>query len=220
MLENVKQDYCRINYCRSQKPEQVSIVRLLFEAVRNSGFRAVVFYRTGRWCRVRRLGLMAALFERLMRHWSHCWISTLADIGPGFVIAHVCGIIIPPGVRIGANCTVRQNVTLGGNYGKKDEEGRTNPWLEDEVSIGPGAAILGPIKIGRNTIIGANAVVTTHIPENSVVGGMRAEVVALRNEDGSIRHYDEKIFFSRRELYERLRNLEKRLEELESRVRK
>jgi len=189
----------------------------LWRAVQDSGFRAVVFYRTGRWFRARNLRFAAALAERLMRHLSHCWISTLADIEPGFVIAHVCGIIVPPGVHMGENCTIRQNVTLGGNYGKTDENGRTNPWLEDNVSIGPGAVILGPVRIGRNTIIGANAVVTTSIPPNSVVAGMRAEVIAARDETGNIKHFEEKIYLSRKELYERIRNLEKKITEIEDR---
>jgi serine O-acetyltransferase len=169
----------------------------------------------GRWCRLHKMGFMAAIAERLMHHLCHCWISTIIDIGPGFVVAHVCGIIIDGAAGpFGKNCTIRQNVTIGGNYGK-NKNGQTQPILGDNVSIGPGASILGPISIGSNIIIGANAVVTTDIPENSVVGCFRAEVVAKRAEDGNIIHEKDRVFISRRELFEKIRLLEEKIEKLE-----
>ena len=83
------------------------------------------------------------------------------------------------------------------------------------VSIGAGAAVLGPIKIGSNSIIGANAVVTKSVPPNSVVGAFRAEVLAERGLDGSIIRGDKHIFLSRKELYERIAAMENKIEELE-----
>jgi serine acetyltransferase len=158
------------------------------------------------------MGVAAAIIERLMRHLCHCWISTVVDIGPGFVVAHVCGIIVDGAAGpIGKNCSIRQNVTIGGNYGK-NKNGRVQPLVGDNVSIGPGASILGPISIGSNTIIGANAVVTTDIPEKSVVGAFRAEVVAKIAEDGSIIRETERVFLSRRQLYEKIKALEERIE--------
>lgn len=215
MLENIKGDFLRSNYFR-KKTTKATILNILFRTLQDSGFRAVFFYRTGRWFRIRKMGLIAALLERFMRHLSHCWISTLADIGPGFVIAYVCGIIVPPGAVFGKNCDIRQNITIGGNYGKKNEAGRTNPSIGDNVSIGAGAVILGPIYIGSNTIIGANAVVTTNIPENSVVSAFRGEVVAQRAEDGSIRRTEDRFTLSRREIYERLELLEHKIDDLKS----
>ncbi|MGH2271241.1 hypothetical protein ACQ9LF_05525 [Anaerohalosphaeraceae bacterium U12dextr] len=215
MLNNLKQDLVRINYYRLLKPEQVGPGRIIFEAMRNAGYRAVVLYRIGRWFRCRKMGFCAAVVERFMRHLCHCWISTAIDIGPGFVIAHVCGIIVDGAVGpIGKNFTIRQNVTIGGNYGKA-RNGRTQPIIGDDVSVGPGATILGPISIGSNTIIGANAVVTTDIPENSVAGTFRAEVIAQRADDGSIIHTKDRVFMSRRELYDRIRRLEEKIEKME-----
>lgn len=210
MLENIKQDYFR------SKDQKATIVRILFRAFQDSGFRAVFFYRIGRWCRDRHLGLLAVFVERLMRHLSHCWISTLAEIGPGFRIAHVCGIIVPPKTCFGKNCTIRQNVTLGGNYDKVTEDGRGNPLIGDNVSIGPGAAILGPVTIGSNSIIGANALVTTSVPENSVVGAFRAEILAELSNSGQIVRPDRHMFLSRRELFARIEKLEKRICKLET----
>jgi|GEM_PF-936374 serine O-acetyltransferase len=215
MLDNLKQDLVRINYYRLLQPKQVGLGHVVFEALRNAGYRAVVFYRVGRWFRCRKMGFCAAVVERFMRHLCHCWISTAVDIGPGFVIAHVCGIIIDGIVGpIGKNFTIRQNVTIGGNYGKS-RNGRMQPIIGDDVSVGPGASILGPVSIGSNTIIGANAVVTTDIPENSVAGAFRAEVVAKRACDGGIIHEKDRVFVSRRELYERMRLLEEKIEKLE-----
>ena len=74
--------------------------------------------------------------------------------------------------------------------------------------------MLGPITVGSNTVIGANAVVTTDIPENSVVGAFRAEVVAKTDDDGNIIRENERVFVSRRELFERIKELEEKIEQL------
>lgn len=214
MLDNLREDCSRINYYRSRLAKEIGLCRILFEALRNAGFRAVLFYRMGRWFRLHKMRVAAVICERLMHHLCHCWISTVVDIGPGFVVAHVCGIIVDGSVGpIGRNFSIRQNVTLGGNYGKS-KNGRVQPLIGDNVSIGPGAAILGPITIGSNTIIGANAVVTTDIPENSVVGAFRAEIVAKTDDEGNIMREDKRVFVSRRELYERINAVEERIEQL------
>jgi serine O-acetyltransferase len=212
MLDNLRQDLCRIGYYSSIKPENVGLCRILFEALRNAGFRAVLFYRIGRWCRLHKMGFMAAIAERLMHHLCHCWILTQSDIGPGFVIAHVSGILVL--VQAGKNLTLRQNVTIGGAY-RKTKGQQTNAIIGDNVSISPGALISGPITIGSNTIIGANAVVTTDIPENSVVGAFRAEVVSKVDLEGNIIREGERVFVSRRELFERIKALEEKIEKLE-----
>lgn len=212
MFENIKHDYF------GKKKQEATVLRVFFRAFQDSGFRAVFLYRIGRWCRDRNMNLTAALVERVMRHWSHCWISTLAKIGPGFTIGHVCGIVIPPGAVLGKNCHILQNSTIGGNFGKRDENGNINPIIGDNVTIGAGAAVLGPITVGSNSIIGANATLTTSIPENSVAGAFRAEVIAERSADGKIVHTGERIALSRRELFERIKNLEERIEELEKKI--
>ncbi len=213
MFENLKEDY------RASTRREPNLWRIVYRFLQDSGFRAVCFYRIGRWCRRRRIPLGAQIAERLMHHLCHCWISTLAELGPGFRIAHVCGIIVPPGVVFGSWCEIRQNVTIGGNLGKKASDGRGVPILGDRVSIGPGATVLGPIEIGDDTFIGANAVVTTSIPPNSIVAAFRAEVVARRDADGRPVRDGRRIFLSRRELFERIEALERRIAELESRQR-
>lgn len=90
---------------------------------------------------------------------------------------HVCGLVISRGTRIGRNCDVRQNVTFGGNFNKKDEHGRSQPWVGDNVSFSAGAVVIGPVKVGSNSIVGANSVVTRDVPENVIVSGVPAVVI-------------------------------------------
>jgi serine O-acetyltransferase len=118
-----------------------------------------------------------------MHHTCHCWISCAAEIGPGFLIAHVGGLVIGAGTRMGKDCDVRHNVTFGGNYNKVDADGRAYPWVGDNVSVGAGAVILGPVRIGSNAVIGANSVVTRDVPDNAIVLGIPAQVVRERRDN-------------------------------------
>jgi len=169
----------------------------------NVGFRAVFLFRIGHFFQKEKFRIGAAFSERIMRHLCHCRISSNVEIGPGFIISHGSGIIIDSkSGPIGNNFTIRQNVTLGGNYGKSNGT-QEQPIIGDNVSIGPGAAILGPICIGNNTIIGANAVVTTNIPPNSVVSAFRAEVVATLSETGVFERFPYSSL-SRKDIYQQL----------------
>lgn len=208
-------EHLRRDYWASRAKGRATLARMLCRAANDSGFRAMCCYRLGRWCRLHRLRVAAVLLERVMHHLSHCWISTLAEIGPGFRIAHVCGIVVPPGVVFGADCEIRQNVTLGGNFDKRGPDGRTTPRLCDHVSLGPGAVVLGPIEVGAHTFIGANALVTQSVPAHSIVGAFRAEVIAQRVPDGSLVREATRVFLSRRELHERIETLARRVADLE-----
>jgi len=220
MLENIKQDYYRSIYFgkkRRRKPK-ATILRILFRAFKYAGFRAVFFYRLGRWCRDKRFRLMAAFVERLMFHRCHCWISTFAKIGPGLVIPHCYGITIGPDSVLGKNCYLLQHITIGDNHGKVGKDGSKVPVIGDNVEICAGAAVLGPISVGSNSIVGANATLTTSVPENSVVGTFRAEVLAECSPERRIIHSGQRIALSRRELFDWIEKLEKRIEELEKKT--
>jgi serine O-acetyltransferase len=167
------------DYLRYSK-KNGSWFKYCYKSFSNAGFRAVFLYRIGRWFYQRKLHLLAGICQRLMHHLSHCWISVTADIGAGFLIAHVGGLVIGGKTRIGKNCDVRQNVTFGGNFKKTSPDGRTQPWLEDNISVGAGAVILGPVKVGFNSIIGANSVVTRDVPENVIVFGVPAQIIKER----------------------------------------
>ena len=89
-----------------------------------------------------------------------------ATIGPGLYIGHFGGITISPGARIGKNCNISQQVTIGVS-GKDGNRGV--PVIGDNVYIAPGARLFGKISIGNNCKIGANAVVYKSIPDNAIV---------------------------------------------------
>lgn len=179
MFINLQSDYAR--YDRRNG----NLIRFLLKALSDAGFRAVMLYRLGHWFSGRRLILFRALTERLMHHLCHCWIGSTAEIGPGFRIDHVCGVVIGRNTRIGKNCDIRQNVTLGGNFSKMDEHGRMQPWVGDNVSFGAGSIVIGPVTIGSNSIIGANSVVNRDVPENVIVFGIPAKIVKQRWDDSS-----------------------------------
>jgi serine O-acetyltransferase len=166
-----------LRYDRTPRPWNIAAL-----AVTTAGFRAALLYRVAHWLRRRRLAPFAALAERVMHHACHCWISGRAEIGPGFLIAHVGGIVIGAGVRIGQGCDIRQNVTMGGNYSKTDAHGRQQPTVGDRVSVGAGAVILGAVTIGDDAVIGANAVVSRDIPARVIAAGVPARVIKPRWE--------------------------------------
>ncbi|MBZ0319440.1 MAG: serine acetyltransferase [Anaerolineae bacterium] len=105
-------------------------------------------------------------------------LNPLAEIGPGLYIGHFGEIIIGGQVRMGSNCNISQGVTIGG--GGRSE--RHSPEIGNRVYIAPGAKVFGPITIGDDVAIGANAVVTESFPARSVVGGVPAKLIS---EQGS-----------------------------------
>lgn len=181
-LDYLKEDFKRY----SAKPP--SVANILYKALAHDGFRAVFLYRLGVWFHKRRWNFLASLSQRLMHHLCHCWISVSADIGPGFLIAHVGGIGIGPGTVIGKNCDIRRNLSLGGNFNKRDADGRDHPWIGDNVSLGVGAVVSGPVRVGSNSIIGANTVVTRDVPENVIVSGVPGRILKKRWPEESGRH--------------------------------
>lgn len=181
MFEAIRQDYQR-DHGQPGTP-----VHWLGQALIHRGFRAVLLYRMGHWYRRHGLRWLAAWHDRWIQRSCHCCISTGAMIGPGFKVAHSVGLVIGAGCIIGRDCDLRQNTTLGGNYNKHDDQGRTKPTLGNNVSVGAGAVILGPVQVGDHCIIGANAVVTRDIPANSIAAGIPARVIKQRWDDDSKR---------------------------------
>tara|TARA_B110000003_G_C16601840_1_gene515946 strand:+ start:1098 stop:1676 length:579 start_codon:yes stop_codon:yes gene_type:complete len=176
MLSYIFLDYKRFR----NKEKKGSLFKYLYLFFSDAGFRAILLYRTGRYFYLLQVPFIPGICQRLMHHLCHCWINVGAKIGPGFMIAHVGGIIIGASTIIGKNCDIRQNVTFGGNFNKISSDNRTQPIIGDNVSICVGAVIAGPIRIGSNSIIGANSVVTTDIPENVIASGIPATVIKDR----------------------------------------
>ena len=120
-------------------------------------------------------------------------ISGYTPIGKGFRIAHVGSIIIAGGVSIGENCTIHQCVTLGRSFSGSNAG---CPSIGNNVIIFPGAVIVGNIKIGDNSIIGANSLVLDDVPTNSVMGGVPAKILS-KDSSRAISEEWKKYFISK-----------------------
>lgn len=101
-------------------------------------------------------------------------------VGPGLAIVHYGTIVISGGCRIGKNFRIHVGVNIGANAGETQAA-----IIGDNVYVGPGAKIIGSVKIGNNSVIGANAVVTRDVPNSVTVGGVPAKVIS---ENDSSKH--------------------------------
>ncbi len=97
-----------------------------------------------------------------------------AVIGRRFVIEHIGGIVVSGDAVFGDDCTMRNGVTVG----LRHKGLRGSPRIGNRVDIGAGAKLLGPIYIGDDTAIGANAVVICDVPENSIAVGIPARILS------------------------------------------
>jgi len=129
--------------------------------------------------------LVARLISQLSRFFTGIEIHPKAEIGKNFFIDHGMGVVIGETSEIGDNVTIYHATTLGGISPsiKSDEQRyvKRHPTLKNNVVVGSGAQVLGPIVVGENAKIGANAVVTKDVPANAVMVGIPAKNV---NEDG------------------------------------
>ncbi len=122
----------------------------------------------------------------ILKHYRYkfgIYIPDQTKIGRGFYIGHFGGIIINPDCIIGNNCNISHGVTLGStSRGSK----KGSPVIGDNVYIGPGAKIIGAVRIGNNAAVGANCVVTKDIADNSVAVGIPATVISSKGSEGYI----------------------------------
>lgn len=143
-------------------------------------------------------------------------IHPAARIGKGLVIDHGAGVVIGETAEIGDNCTIYQGVTLGGT-GK--DVGKRHPTLGNNVMVGAGAKILGPLTIGDNAKIAAGAVVLEDIPEDSTAVGIPAHVVRVKGRrtanDLDQIHIPDPVEAEVKKLRRRVTELEKIIKEAE-----
>jgi serine O-acetyltransferase len=157
------------------------------------GAQASVLYRIGhRLYGVRRGARLLAparlayvIAARLVEIVTGIHLNPTARIGSGLYIGHFGGVIIGGGVVIGACCNLSQGVTLGvGGRGSR----RGSPSLGDRVYVAPGAKVIGPIRIGDDAAIGANAVVTRDVPDRGVAVGIPARVISRQGSFEFVRY--------------------------------
>jgi serine O-acetyltransferase len=140
-----------------------------------------------------------------------------ARIGDGFFIDHGAGVVIGETTEIGSRVTIYQGVTLGGTGFQR---GKRHPTIEDNVTIGSGAKLLGPITVGHGSKVGANTVVVTDVPEHATVVGNPGHIVRVEGRkpegpDTDWIHLPDPVADAIKALAERLAEIERRLESLD-----
>lgn len=174
---------------KAREPGPYSLRELFKELIFDPGYRAVVYYRIAMFLRKVRFpkrltNLLSALILVRICRVPGVEIRTKFEIGEGLRIFHPHNIVLGAGCRIGRNVTIYNGVSLGARTLKAIDENKDvvsrYPTIEDGVTIFAGAKIIGPVTIGRNSIVGANSVVNESFPENSIIVGSPAQLVGKR----------------------------------------
>ena len=145
------------------------------------GAKAVFFHKIANFFAIAKFHLIARMISQFSRFLTGIEIHPKANIGKNLFIDHGMGVVIGETSEIGDNVTISHMATLGGISPSVNSNEQRNikrhPTLKDNVVVGSGAQILGPVTVGKNAKIGANAVVTKDVPENAVMVGIPAKNV-------------------------------------------
>jgi serine O-acetyltransferase len=151
------------------------------------GVKAVFFHKIANFFQLAKFHLVARIISQLSRFLTGIEIHPGAKIGRNLFIDHGMGVVIGETSEIGNNVTIYHMATLGGiapSINSNDQrQVKRHPTLGDCVVVGSGAQILGPVMIGANAKVGANAVVTKDVPENAVMVGIPAKNVGTATEE-------------------------------------
>ncbi|MBI3592889.1 MAG: cysteine--tRNA ligase [Nitrospirae bacterium] len=155
------------------------------------GFHAIFIHRISHALWNLRIPLIPRLLSNIARFLTGIDIHPAARIGAGFFIDHGMGTVIGETTEIGEDCLLYQGVTLGGT-GK--ERGKRHPTLGNNIVVGAGAKVLGPIRIGDYAKIGANSVVLKPVPDHSIVVGVPGKIIKKKivriEEEGPVETLD------------------------------
>src|ERR1700757_251837 len=169
MLTAIRQD---IRAAKERDPAVPTTLQVIFAY---PGVHAIWGHRISHWLWNRGARVAARAFAELTRILTGVEIHPGAVLGAGLFIDHATGVVIGETAEVGDNVTIYHGVTLGGS-GK--DTGKRHPTIGDRVTIGAGAKVLGAIKIGDDSRIGANAVVVKPVPSSSVVVGVPGQVIS------------------------------------------
>ena len=151
------------------------------------GVKAIFFHKIANFFAVAKFDLIARIISQFSRFLTGIEIHPKAKIGKNLFIDHGMGVVIGETSEIGDNVTIYHMATLGGIApsinSNNQRQVKRHPTLNDCVVVGSGAQILGPVIIGTNAKIGANAVVTKDVPENAVMVGIPAKNVGTATEE-------------------------------------
>lgn len=175
MLDAIRTD---IRAARERDPAAPTTLQVIFAY---PGVHAIWFHRVNHWLWRRGARLIARITAEITRILTGVEIHPGAVLGPGLFIDHATGVVIGETAEVGEDVTIYHGVTLGGS-GR--DTGKRHPTIGDRVIIGAGAKVLGAIKIGDDSRIGANAVVVKEVPSSAVVIGVPGQVIS-RSRPGS-----------------------------------
>ena len=151
------------------------------------GVKAVFFHRIANFFNIAKFYLIARIISQFSRFLTGIEIHPGAKIGKNLFIDHGMGVVIGETSQIGNNVTIYHIATLGGIAPSINSNEQRNikrhPTIEDDVVIGSGAQVLGPVTVGRCAKIGANAVITKNVPEKAVMVGIPAKNVGLADSE-------------------------------------
>lgn len=174
MFRNLRYD---LNKVMENDPAAISKIEvfLLYPTI-----HALIAYRISHYLYINKLFFLARLISQISRFFTGIEIHPGAKIGRGLVIDHGMGVVIGETAEIGDNVLLYHGVTLGGT-GK--DKGKRHPTVGNNVVIGAGAKVLGPIYIGSNSKIGANSVVLNNVPEGATAVGIPAKnIIKIKEE--------------------------------------
>ncbi len=183
------------------------------------GFQALLFYRLAHWLWQREWHLAARFVSHVGRVLTGIEIHPGATIGRRLFIDHGTGVVIGETAEVGDDVLIYQGVTLGGTSLRKEKR---HPTIEDQVMISAGAAVIGPVRIGRGSRIGAGAVVVSSAPPYSTIVGIPGKVIEGESTRQDIVELDharlpDPVARAINGLVEKLNQMGVRLEEIEER---
>jgi len=168
MWQTIKEDFQVIS---QRDPALRSVWEI---ALAYPGFHAIVLHRWAHWLWQQDWPTLARLVSHIGRFLTGIEIHPGAKIGRRFFIDHGMGVVIGETSEIGDDVTLYQGVTLGGTSTARIKR---HPTIEDSVTIFSGAAVLGPVTVGRHSRIGAGSVLVTSVPAHSTVVGIPGKIV-------------------------------------------
>jgi serine O-acetyltransferase len=174
----LQRDYARL----TGSDDDAGWLEILLHTFRDSTFGSVFIYRALSGSRSSRLKFHALrlLLGALVPHRKDIELAASADIGEGLIVYHGSGLVVGSGIKAGKNLTLEHGVTLGNRIGSRIDGAFSWPVLGDNCFIGCGAAVLGPVRLGDNARVGANAVVLCDVPDNCSAVGVPARVLQPR----------------------------------------
>jgi serine O-acetyltransferase len=183
------------------------------------GVHAIWLHRFAHWLWNHRLKLVARMVSEVSRFFTGIEIHPGATIGRRLFIDHGMGVVMGETTEIGDDVLIYQGVTLGGTSLKKEKR---HPTIEDHVMVSAGASVIGPVRIGRGSRIGAGAVVVSSAPPYSTIVGIPGKVIegeSARQDVAELEHghLPDPVARAINNLVEKMNRLGVRMEEIEER---